>query len=182
MMVDSPVAGQVHERSNDDSVLQESRSQRQRSEVNNDSSINSGPDILNQKVPISMENIELIQSNTPGVNLRQPFNPNSHLISLNKLISNGSHHGTNIMLIILSISSVATNAQTQYQQNRNGSRGHVDSVRHDRKMVVLCPLSPVNANTAIILFGSGCCERIFDGDISLRDNGSISKLCLIYLF
>ena len=82
------------------------------------------------------------------------------------------------MLIILSNKSVAINTQTQYQQNRNGSKGHIDSVRHDQKMVVLCPLSPVNDNTAIILFGSGCCERIFDGDISLRDNGSISKLCL----
>ena len=108
-----------------------------------------------------MENIDLIQNITPGVNLRRPFNPNSQLISLNELISNGSRHGTNIMLIILSISSVAINAQTQCQQNRNRSRGNVDSVHHDRKMVVLYPLSPVNANTAIILFGSGCCENFF---------------------
>ena len=48
-MVDSPVAGQVHERSNDDSVLQEPTNQRQRSEVNNVPPINSGSDIFPEK-------------------------------------------------------------------------------------------------------------------------------------
>ena len=176
-MVDSPVAGQVHERDDEGSVRQEPSNQRRRPEVINNPPINDRTGIFRTKQPISMENIELIRSNIPGVNLRRPFNPISNLIPMNELISNGSRHGQNLMLIILSISSVAINAQTKYQQSRNGSKAHIDSVRHDRKMVVLCPLSPVNANTAIILFGSGCCERIFDGDISLRDNGAISKFC-----
>ena len=44
----------------------------------------------------------------------------------------------------------------------------------------MCPLSPAGVNTAMILFGAGCCERFFDADISLRDNGAIRKYTINY--
>ena len=31
------------------------------------------------------------------------------------------------------------------------------------------------SNTAMILFGAGCCKRLFEGDISMRYDGSIRK-------
>ena len=104
-MADSPVAGQVHQRYDEGSDPQEPPNQHQRPEVANNIPANTGTGIFRPKKPISMENIEIIQSNTPGVNLRRPFNPNSQLIPLNELILNGSRHGKNLMLIILSITS-----------------------------------------------------------------------------
>lgn len=127
-------------------------------------------------VDLGMGNLQPVQSHTAGAMYRgRPFNPNSELISLNSLLSKGSRHGTNIVAIILSITSAAGNHQMQVQQRYNGARGQVNSIRHDRRMVIMCPLSPPGSNTAIILFGSGTCERFFEHDISLRDNGAIRK-------
>ena len=69
-MVNSPVAGQVHKRDNEGSVHQEPPNQRQRPEVINNPPVNTRTGIFRPKQPISMENIKLIQSNIPGVNLR----------------------------------------------------------------------------------------------------------------
>ena len=124
---------------------------------------------------LNLQNIRVSRSQTAGVLQRRPFNPNSMLISLHNLVTNGSCHGTNMILIILSITSVLASAPTQIQHRYNGSRGQLNTVHHDRRMVVLCPLSPVGSNTGIILLGSGICSRFFDSDISLRDNGSIRK-------
>ena len=132
-----------------------------------------------ENVFLNLQNVQVCRSQTAGVGQRRPFNPTSQIIPMHSLFSNGSHHGTNLLLIILSISSVSIAAPTQFQQKYNGMRGNVSSVRHDRRMVVMCPLSPSGSNTGMILFGSGCCERFFDGDISLRDNGSIRK-CEMY--
>ena len=126
-----------------------------------------------KKNDLVIDNVSVTKSNTPGVHQRRPFNPNSSLISLSDLVNNGSQYGTNLILIILSILAVSTNNLTMYQQKSNGIRGGSNTVRHDRNMVVMCPLSPSGNNTAMILFGAGCCERFFDGDISLRDNGEI---------
>ena len=134
---------------------------------------NDGEGIYIRKTELLIDNISITRSNTPGVSLRRPFNPTSSLISLSDLVNNGSKYGTNLVLIILSISAVSTNNLTMYQQKSNGIRGGSNTVRHDRNMVVMCPLSPSGNNTAMILFGAGCCERFFDGDISLRDNGEI---------
>ena len=90
-------------------------------------------------------------------------------------MNGGTQYGTNLVLIILSITAVSNNNLTMFQQRVGGVKGHSNTVRHDRKMVVMCPLSPSGSNTAMILFGSGCCERLFNGEISLRDNGSIRE-------
>ena len=137
--------------------------------------LNDGQTIYLAKTDLHLDNISMTKSNTPGVMARRPFNPNSQLISLCDLMNKGSKYGTNLMLIILSISAVSTNNMTMYQQKSNGVKGGTNTVRHDRNMVVMCPLSPSGNNTAMILFGAGCCERFFDGDISLRDNGEIRE-------
>ena len=136
---------------------------------------NDGKGIYLEKICLDISNVSVTKSNTPGVMQRRPFNPDSQLLALNDLMNNGSTYGTNLLLIILSISAVTTNNMTMYQQKSNGIKGGANTVRHDRNMVVMCPLSPSGNNTAMILFGAGCCERFFDGDISLRDNGEIRE-------
>ena len=136
---------------------------------------NDGKGIYLEKNCLDISNISVTKSNTPGVMQRRPFNPDSQLIALSDLINNGSTYGTNLILIILSISAVTTNNMTMYQQKSNGIKGGANTVRHDRNMVVVCLLSPSGNNTAMVLFGAGCCKRFFYGDISLRDNGEIRE-------
>ena len=175
-MSDSNESGESRQlRNRDVPVLDNNRSNRQRTETSNSVPANNGEDIFKQHVDLTMDNIEVHQSNTPGVLQRRPYNPNSQIMSLQDYIQGGTQHGKNLLLIILSISAVPINSMTQYQQKNNGSRGNLDMMRHDRKMFLMCPLSPSRSNTALILFGAGTCERFFEGDISLRDNGAIRK-------
>ena len=122
-----------------------------------------------------MSNIDIVRSHTAGVVHRRSLNPNNQIIFLNTLVKNGSRHGTNIVVIILSISSASGNILLQVQHIYNGTRGQVKNVQHDRKMVVMCPFSTSGLNTAMIIFGSGCCEIFFEADISLRDYVAIRK-------
>ena len=118
-------------------------------------------------------------SDTAGVMTQRPFNPNGRLILLEDLINNGSKFGTNLVLFILSLSATSNNNNVLISQHKtNGVKGSNGTIRHGRKMVVMCPLSRAGNNTAIILFGSGCCERLLDGDISLRDNGVLREYIL----
>ena len=134
-----------------------------------------------QNVALGMNNIQFVRNETAGVATRRPFNPTSIFIPLSTLLSVGPNHGTNLILIILSITSIVENNLTKYQKSFKNNQGIVDSVCHVCRMVVMCPLSPIGSNTAIILFGAGCCKRLFEGDISLRDNGQIRKFFIIYL-
>ena len=122
-----------------------------------------------------MSNINTVCSHTAGIIHMKPLNPKIQLISLNTLVKNGSHHGTHIVAIILYISSASDNTSLQVQQRYNGIHSQVNNVRHDINMVVMCPFSPPGYNTAMILFGSGCCEIFFEADISLRDYVAIRK-------
>ena len=130
-----------------------------------------------KNIDLTMENLSVVRSHTVGIMQKQSFNPTSTLISLHDLVTHGSKHGTNIVLIILSISPTTSSSNgTNVQQRYNGNQGQINSVRHDRRLVVMCPLSPPGSNTAVILLDSGTCERFFDRDISLRDDGSIRTL------
>ena len=122
-----------------------------------------------------MSNIKICCCHTDGVIHRRSLNTNSPFKSLNTLVKNGYLHGTNIVVIILSISSASGNTPLQVRHRYNGTRCQVKNVWHDRTMIVMFPLSPPGSNTSMIVFGSGCCERIFEADISLRDNGAIRK-------
>ena len=57
-----------------------------------------------KNIDLKMENLSVVRSHTVGVVQKQSFNPTSTLISLNDLVTHGSKHGTNVVLIILSIS------------------------------------------------------------------------------
>ena len=120
-----------------------------------------------------MSNINIVCSHTDGVLQIRTFNPNSLLILLNTSVKNGSLHGTNIVVIILSISFASGNTLLQLQQRYNGTRGKINNVLHNIKMLVMCLFSPPGLNMAMILFGSRCCERFFEAGLSLRDNGDI---------
>ena len=91
---------------------------------------NNGKGIYIGKTDLLIDNVSITKSNTPGVSQRRPFNPNSSLISLSDLVNNGSKYGTNLVLIILSISAVSTNNLTMYQQKSNGIRGGTNTIHH----------------------------------------------------
>ena len=126
-----------------------------------------------------MDNIEMCQNNIAGVVQRQPYNPNSRIISLCDLVHDGAKYGTVLVLVILSITAASNNNVNVYQQKAGGVKMNNSTVRHDRNMVVMCPFSKTGENTAMILFGAGYCKRFFDGDISLRDNGEIRKYNIV---
>ena len=144
------------------------------------------PDPFKANVELRMNNIDACPSQTAGVLQRRPFNPNSELVSLLNLVTNGSHHGTNVTLIILSINSVSASSPTQVQQRCNGSRGQVNVAHRDVRMVVMCPQSAEGSNTAMILFGSGSCERFLTVTfLCVMMEGHMSHIIIIansYLF
>ena len=117
----------------------------------------------------------MVLSETAGDMVRIPFNPIGTLILLDKLISKGSTFRTNLVLIILSITAASINNATMYQQKSNRVKGNNGTICHEFSMMVICPSSKSGNNIAIILFGAGCCERLLDGDISLRDIGGLSE-------
>ena len=61
----------------------------------------------------------------------------------------------------------------------NGAQGQMTNVCHNRLIVVMCVFSESGLNTAIIFHVNGICLRLFDGDVSLRDNGAICKFISI---
>ena len=159
-------------------VQQVDRAARQVRQNVGSSNINDGKGIYLKRFELDkddLDNIKMVKSETAAIMTRRPYNPNSKLISLEDLINNRSMFGTNSVLIILSISATSKDNMTTYQQKYNGVKGNNGTIRHDRTMVVMCPFSKAGNNTAIILFGAGCCERLLDGDISLRDNGEIRE-------
>ena len=175
------VAGHVHARDTSPETRRVQQNVGQNLNLNDNGGgiLNDGKGIYLRKVDLdknNLSNIKMITSNNAAVMERRPFNPNSSLISLEELIEKGSIFGKNLVLIILSISAATANQQTIYQQKSGGVKGNNGIIRHDRSMVVMCPLSKEGSNTAVILFGSGCCERLLNGDPSLRDNGEIRKL------
>ena len=112
-----------------------------------------------------MRNISAAKNQTAGSNQRKIINPPNNLISLQQLLSSGTGYRTNMILMVLSISSATGNNLTQYQQQQKiNIRGELKTVCHDRRI-----------NTAVILFGSRCCEQFFEWDITMRDNRQIPK-------
>jgi len=151
--------------------------------------VNDNINILNDGVGIylkkkkldknNLKNIEIVTSNSAVVLRRRPFDPKGSLVSLEELIENGSVRRKNLVLVILSISASSNNQHTTtYQQRVIGGKGNNGTIRHNRSMVVMCPLSKEGSNTAIILFGPGYNESLLNGDPGLRDTGEISKLYL----
>ena len=63
-----------------------------------------------------MRNISAAKNQTAGSNRRRIINPSNNLISLQQLMNSGTHYRTNMLLVVLSVSSVTGNSITQYQQ------------------------------------------------------------------
>ena len=124
-----------------------------------------------QRVNLSIENININQG-TNIMRARQ-LGPNSKFISLNNLMTEGGQHGTIIVGMILSIT--ASTDQTQItQRTYNAATGQMSTVRHSRKITIMCLCSPPGRNTALILQGNGLSPRLFK-DTETRDNGCIRK-------
>ena len=75
-----------------------------------------------------MSNIDIVRSHTAGVVHRRSLNPNNQIIFLNTLVKNGSRHGKNIVVIVLSISSASGNTPLQVRHRYNGTRCQVKNV------------------------------------------------------
>ena len=58
-----------------------------------------------RNVSLGMHNVNVVRNETAGVATRRPFNPTSVLIPLSTLLSVGSNHGTNLILIIINLIS-----------------------------------------------------------------------------
>lgn len=89
------------------------------------------------------------------------------------MLSNVWRHGTNIFVIILSITSTSGISQLQVQQRYNGMCVQVKNIRRDGWVLDMCPFSKQVSNKEMIIFGSGTCDIFFDANILLRDNGAI---------
>lgn len=91
-----------------------------RRQIRNSITLRKEPFLSN--VDLTIENISVVRSHTFGVMQKQSFNPRSTLISLNNLITHGSRHGTNIVLLILAISPTSSHSNgTNVQQRYNGN-------------------------------------------------------------
>ena len=115
--------------------------------------LNDGKGIYLKKVDLKkddLENIKVVKSNTAGIVTERPYNPSSKLNSLEELINDGSKFGTNLVVMILSITAKSRDNMTSYQQKYNGIKGNNGTIRYDRTMVVLCPFSKEGSNAAII--------------------------------
>ena len=123
------------------------------------------------RVDLVIDNINIYQG-TNSLRSRQ-LGPRSRFISLENLVSEGGQHGTIMVAMILSIST-SSNETRITQRSYNGARGTVSTVRHTRKITIMCLLSPPGRNTAIILQGNGISSRLFE-DTETRDNGMIRK-------
>ena len=124
-----------------------------------------------QRVNLSIENIKIYQA-TNIMRTRQ-LGPNSKFISLDNLMTEGGQHGKIMVGMILSIT--ASTDQTQItQRTYNASRGQMSTVRHSRKITIMCLSSPPGQNTALILQGNGLSPRLSE-DTETRDNGCIRK-------
>lgn len=133
---------------------------------------------FNSRVDISVQNINIYQGSNRLI--ARQLGPQSRLISLENLISNGGQYGTIMIAMILNISS-SSNETRIAQKGYNGSRGTVSTVRHTRKITVMCILSASGRNTAVILQGNGISPRLFE-DTETRDNGMIRKYNLHIYF
>ena len=67
-----------------------SRNTQPRTDANHRVQGNDGTGIYRSHVDLSMENIQVHQSNAPGAMQRRPFNPNSTIISLQDYIQGGT--------------------------------------------------------------------------------------------
>lgn len=130
-----------------------------------------------ERVPMLIKNIKVFQG-ANSMRSRQ-LGPNSKFISLQDYIVSGGRHGTIMICMILSISTSSNQTQIA-QKSYNGVRGSTSTVRHSRKITVMCLRSSSGKNTAVILQGNGLSPRLFE-DIETRDNGHIRKFKL-YIF
>jgi hypothetical protein len=125
------------------------------------------------RVELSLNNLNQKQCNLPGMSQRKAWGRSSRLVSLEDHIASGSQHGTVLLLMILSIEPVVSTQQTSiYQKTPFGSKGQARTPDHDRRVVVMCPLSPVGNNVAMMLIGGSLFKGFFDGNLPLRDDGS----------
>ncbi len=98
--------------------------------------------------------------------------PNDEIVTLQDLMANGPEQGRFLLCLILAIT--ATNNTQVQQRGYQGARGQVATVRHSRKITLMCLLSDPGSNTAIIFNGNGNTPRLLS-NLETRDNGDIRE-------
>lgn len=132
-------------------------------------------------VEISRQNIEPVRNASGMLDQRQHLSQNARLISLQTLQSSGTRYNTFLLLYILSISGSRTGGSS-VSHTRHGNNRNATPLRHNRKVILMCPLSPPGSNTCVVLTGNGSSADFLNGvEINLRDTGSLRKyICMFY--
>ena len=124
---------------------------------------------------VSVANLR-IKTRTGG---GDPVPQNMTIVSLQHFLFEGPSRGSGMVMMVMSITSVGNETSVQQQRGAIG-RNQTNIIRHSRKVTLLCPSSPPENNVAIMFHGNGNNQRLFEGDVSLVNDGSLRK-CLLFV-
>ena len=110
-----------------------------------------------------------------GVEQSNRFDPERYnVISLQDHIQNGPQRRTVIVAMVLRINVDDKKAEAQKKYNGN-ARGASTTVQHSRRVLLMCLNSEAGHNTFMMFQGKSTNSKLFDGDLSLRDNGQMRE-------
>lgn len=137
------------------------------------------PEPFKTLVDITRQNIQPIRNATGMLTEGQHLSATSTLRSLHDLQSTETRFNTFLLMYIVSIAGNRTGG-TSISHARYGNNRNSTPLKHDRKVILMCPLSPPGSNTCVVLTGGGSSNSFLYGvNISLRDTGLLRKLCFV---
>ena len=128
-------------------------------------------------VPIGINNFVELRGRNLGVGHVNRFDRDrANIISLESLVQNGPDRRGVMLIMVLSIKREdGDNVETQKRYSNN-ARGRSKAKNHDRRLLGMCLNSAEGSNTFVMFQGHSINEKLFDADLSLRDNGPMRKL------
>ena len=128
------------------------------------------------KVPLSVDQMQVVDRQSS--NNSKSISPTLTLRSLQQHMMDGGGHGSAMVFIITSISTASASGRTQVQMQRGpNGRNQLNQVSHSRTIHLLDPNSESGNNMAVMFHGSGNNTRMFTGDTSIVNDGTLRK-CL----
>jgi len=76
------------------------------------------------------------------------------------------------MVLRINVDDKKAEAQKKYNGN---ARGASTTVQHSRRVLLMCLNSEAGHNTFMMFQGKSTNSKLFDGDLSLRDNGQMRE-------
>jgi hypothetical protein len=131
-------------------------------------------------VPISLENFKELHGRNTGVRQTNRFDPSrAQVVSLQSHVHNGPEQNEVILAMILNIKRESP-VETQKIFTGN-NHGKSKPKSHDRRVLFMCLNSDPGFNTFVMFQGSSVNEGLFNGDLSLRDNGGMREFLFLSL-